>query len=137
MELFLFFGCLVLLHLGRGRRGVFRASGAGVSGSVSFFSLPPSSSPLLLSGPAWVFFLFFSALFRQDCGGRRRQVRRCTCAAALLSFFSLSPGRPPSPLLFLFLFFSLFFLSLSLSLFLSLLHACICQEQRGKLHCVA
>ena len=86
----------------------FRAFGAVVSGSVSssllFLLLLP---PFLLSGPAWVLFLFFCVpAARTAAPGRGRSVRS-TLAFCLFFLFSL-PGSAPLSL------------ALSLSLFLSL-----------------
>ena len=83
-----------------------------------FFSpLPPSSSPFLLMGSAWISFLFFFAPACRTTVGLRRQVRLCT-------------WHPLSIAL------SLFFFSLSLSLFLlclSCLQAHESNRQLGKL----
>ena len=97
----------------------FWDSRAAVSGFVSSFLLSSSFFfPLSFSGPAWVLFLSLLPACRQDFDAWTRQVRRSTCLFCLRSLLScsLSPGRLPSPLLFLFLS------SLSLSFFLSCMH---------------
>ena len=84
---------------------------------VRSLSPPPSSSPFLSWGrPGVSFSLFCVPVARTISHRRGRSGLALAFLLVVSSFFSLSPGRLPSPLLFLSFFLSLLFvLSLSLS----------------------